>query len=288
MSYNNLLSRNLISGILESREIYACIDAVENLIDTFNYCSEEEKDEIMEEFTDRLINRCSCFWDNNQRAIVIDENDSIPGILMMFLDLFKNDEISWDDFIDLPESLRFFFKATCNQSLPKSKLEDLIKFMQHEFSFFEVFNIERYIFLQVKNQKEGDLSYLGSNYVHIVGATDIDAHPDSEEEQLFIMFFVEDLIRELCGRSETVEIPNIIDIEASRLGVNIGGSDEEKYYGYIEQISMAIMSLYYYKNNLAGEYDYFTSQNVNFFKILLSFYDGMNLFGATKSQECEE
>ena len=34
MSYNNLLSRNLISGILESREIYACIDAVENLIDT--------------------------------------------------------------------------------------------------------------------------------------------------------------------------------------------------------------------------------------------------------------
>ena len=28
MSYNNLLSRNLISGILESREIYACIDAV--------------------------------------------------------------------------------------------------------------------------------------------------------------------------------------------------------------------------------------------------------------------
>lgn len=126
MSYNNLLSRNLISGILESREIYACIDAVENLIDTFNYCSEEEKDEIMEEFTDRLINRCSCFGDSNQRAIVMDENDSIPGILMMFLDLFKNDEISWDDFIDLPESLRFFFKATCNQSLPKSKLEDLV------------------------------------------------------------------------------------------------------------------------------------------------------------------
>ena len=45
------------------------------------------------------------------------------------------------------------FASECielNQSLPKSKLEDLIKFMQHEFSFFEVFNIHNSFYNNLK------------------------------------------------------------------------------------------------------------------------------------------
>ena len=124
--------------------------------------------------------------------------------------------------------------------------------------------------------------------MHIVGAKDYEAYPEMSDEQVFIMFFVEDLIRELCGRSETVEIPTELEKEAACLGVKIEGTDEEKYYGYINQISTAIMSLYYYKNNLTDEYDHFASQNVNYFKTLLSLYVGMKSFDVIKPQECEE